>query len=73
VVLIDAPPGYNENEPGRLLPTFWTVNNLTLSGSRIYLHDVGRDLEKFLVKEYIKRKPTKVFSGKHGILFKFVI
>ena len=61
VVLIDAPPGYSPGTPGRLLPVFWTVNILTKPGSIFYLHDVDRDLEKFLISKYIKMNATKEF------------
>jgi len=40
VVLVDAPQGFIT---GRLLPTFWTVNNLTKPGSIMYMHDTNRD------------------------------
>jgi hypothetical protein len=71
VVLIDAPIGYALSSPGRLLPTFWTVNNLTKSGSRIYLHDVNRGLERYLVKKYFNNL-VEEFPGEKGTLVKFV-
>lgn len=54
IILIDAPTGYSDNAPGRLLPIYWTKEILSHKGTIVYVDDVERKLEKYCVNKYFK-------------------
>ena len=53
VILIDGPPGYRAELPGRYLPIFWSSRSLSHPGTLVYVDDVDRKLEADAVHRYL--------------------
>ncbi|KAI9097170.1 hypothetical protein DFS34DRAFT_649981 [Phlyctochytrium arcticum] len=61
VVLVDAPQGYEDQQPGRMEATYWAVNMAKrclrdghLKSVYIFLHDVNRPVEEKIVERILK-------------------
>jgi hypothetical protein len=68
IILIDGPPGYNYETPGRLLPIYWSKKFLTHSNSVVYVDDIMRPLENGSVKEYFSDYQSFLFTARDGCL-----
>ena len=69
VIFIDGPMGYSNENPGRLLPVYWSINRLSRRGTAIYLDDVQRPLEAALVYRFLPRNVahlTRYYSAREG-------
>jgi hypothetical protein len=72
IIIIDGPTGWLPNQPGRLLPYFWTKNYLSHLNTIIYCDDTERPLETYSVNKYFKDFPKTIFtSHKTTIKMKF--
>ncbi|KAL0488706.1 hypothetical protein AKO1_015858 [Acrasis kona] len=81
VVLVDAPQGYEDNHPGRMESTYWSVDmaeRCIVSGKldtvHVFLHDVNRPLEKRIMNELLLKKGGAylgIISGNLGDLVGF--
>lgn len=62
VILIDGPAGYNDNLPGRLLPSYWAANKLSRHGTIIFMDDVDRKLEKYCIERFFSTNQKTYFE-----------
>lgn len=57
IILIDGPTGYNGDCPGRVLPCFWSSRpGLARTGTRVYIDDARRSLEKRCIETFFVRR-----------------
>lgn len=54
LILIDAPTGYNDDCPGRLLPIYWSSKLLSHQNTIIYIDDTERKLENYCVSKFMQ-------------------
>ena len=66
IIIIDGPNGYNKEKPGRLIPYYWSAKLLSKPGSFIFLDDVKRPLEEYLVAKYFSKNKKKYFKFRKG-------
>lgn len=66
IILIDGPPGYDGECPGRILPCFWSSRDLSHEGTLLYIDDSRRPLEKYCVDKFFKSKVIFVFPERDG-------
>ena len=67
VIVIDAPTGYNNQCPGRLLPIYWAKQMLN-KGGIIYVDDCNRPLEKYAIEKYFKDNKKEYFNERTGLI-----
>jgi len=56
VILIDGPYGFKSDNPGRLLPFYWSSTHLSKKGTAIYIDDAWRPLEYHATKKFFNNK-----------------
>ena len=70
IILIDGPPGYNLDTPGRLLPLYWSFKYFGIKRkTKIYVADIKRSLEQNTVKyyyEYLHNAQFELFNQRDG-------
>lgn len=66
VIIIDGPPGYSENRPGRLLPIYWSKHYLSKRGTIIYVDDSRRQLESHCINRFLLEHKIKHFPERSG-------
>lgn len=66
VIIIDGPPGYSENRPGRLLPIYWTKHHLSKKGTIVYVDDSKRKLESHCINRFLLEHKIKNFPERSG-------
>ena len=64
IIIIDGPNGYSPENPGRLIPCFWSTK-LTKPGSIVYIDDVDRPLEQYCIQKYFAKYPKKTIGSRH--------
>ena len=72
IILIDGPPGYNDEQPGRLIPIYWT-RYLSNENTLIYVDDSSRKLETYAINKFFNNNPKTIFNSRlkcTKILFK---
>jgi hypothetical protein len=52
IILIDGPTGYNNLQPGRLLPFYWSSKYLSNQNTIFYIDDTERKLETYCFNKY---------------------
>jgi hypothetical protein len=67
VIIIDAPTGYNDKCPGRLLPVFWAKSMLN-DGGIVYIDDCDRPLEKYAIEKFFKNNRKEYFKERLGLM-----
>jgi len=67
IIIIDAPVGCNLNNPGRLIPCYWSTV-LSKHGTVIYIDDANRPLEKFCIQKFFFNFPKKEFNERLGCI-----
>lgn len=70
LIIVDAPTGFNDAQPGRLLPIYWTANKLSRKGTVIYVDDVERPLENYCINKFLSgsifvKQFMNMISGKY--------
>lgn len=68
IIIIDGPPGYALDKPGRLLPIYWSMKHLSKPNTVIYVDDYKRRLENMVVNHYFKDKKSILFPQRDGCL-----
>lgn len=68
IIIIDGPPGYAMDKPGRLLPLYWSMRHLSKPQTIIYVDDYKRRLENMVVNHYFKDKRSILFPQRDGCL-----
>lgn len=63
IILIDGPAGYNDEQPGRLIPMFWT-RYLSDENTLIYVDDSSRKLETYAINKFFNNNPKKIFNSR---------
>jgi len=66
IIIIDGPNGYNKEKPGRLIPYYWSSVFLSKVGTFVFLDDVKRPLEEYLVEKYFSKNKKKYFKFRKG-------
>ena len=66
IIIIDGPNGFHKEKPGRLIPYYWASSLLSKPGTCIFLDDVKRQLEDYLVKKYFSNKEKQYFDFRGG-------
>lgn len=73
IIIVDGPPGYSENLPGRLLSVFWSVNFLSRKNTILYIDDCNRKLESLCIQKFISpEKLNKKFLNR-DVCMKFIL
>ncbi|NBO98915.1 MAG: hypothetical protein EBU90_02135 [Proteobacteria bacterium] len=54
IIIIDGPPGYRYDLPGRLLPIYWSLS-LSKAGTVIYIDDCNRNLETLCIQTFLTK------------------
>jgi hypothetical protein len=62
IIIIDGPIGLGNN-PGRLLPCYWSSTFLSKPGTIVYVDDSNRKLEAYCIQKYFKTI-VNVFPGR---------
>lgn len=68
IILIDGPPGYNDNLPGRLLPIYWSKTLLSKPNTIIYIDDSNRKLENYCINKFFKEYNMTYFDERDGFM-----
>jgi hypothetical protein len=68
IIYIDGPPGYRENNPGRLLPIYWSSTVLSKPGSIVYIDDCKRPLESMCINRYFNNNKQEIFNIRDGCI-----
>jgi hypothetical protein len=63
IILIDGPPGYNNEQPGRLIPIYW-ARYLSNENTIIYVDDSSRKLETYAINKFFKNNPKIIFNSR---------
>lgn len=63
IILIDGPPGYNDEQPGRLIPIYWT-RYLSNENTLIYVDDSSRKLETYAINKFFNNNPKIIFNSR---------
>lgn len=63
IILIDGPAGYNSEQPGRLLPCYFS-NLVSRKGSIVYIDDSSRPLETYCINKFFKDKQKTIFKNR---------
>jgi hypothetical protein len=66
VILIDGPPGYRNDLPGRLLPIYWSSNILSKNNTIIFIDDSDRNLESYSINKFLSIYQQKHFKTRLG-------
>lgn len=66
IIIIDGPPGYTDNLPGRLLPIYWSKYYLSKTGTIIYVDDSKRKLESHCIKGFLIDHQIQHFPERSG-------
>ena len=63
IILIDGPPGYNNEQPGRLIPIYW-ARYLSNEDTIIYVDDSSRKLETYAINKFFNNNPKIIFNSR---------
>ena len=63
IILIDGPPGYNNEQPGRLIPIYW-ARYLSNENTIIYVDDSSRKLETYAINKFFNNNPKIIFNSR---------
>lgn len=63
IILIDGPPGYNNEQPGRLIPICW-AKYLSNENTLIYVDDSSRKLETYAINKFFNNNPKIIFNSR---------
>lgn len=66
IILVDGPCGYEEDQPGRLLPIYWSFKYLSKPNTLIYIDDTKRELERLSISRFVGDKTTTNFPARLG-------
>jgi hypothetical protein len=67
-VIVDGPPGWRSNHPGRELPIRWAGEAFRANpDSLVAVHDIDRPWERWCVKQYFG-PPSALIPGRNGLL-----
>lgn len=66
IILIDGPPGYDDERQGRLLPIYWVKKYLSKKGTIVYIDDSNRGLETFCINKYFSNDNKEIIKVRDG-------
>jgi hypothetical protein len=69
IIIIDSPKGGCDENPGRLIPIFWTSKYLASKKTIVYIDDSNRKLEKYSIDKLCKNFESRIlFKNRNGCM-----